>query len=531
MTGAELAGVDAGAERDRTLVSRVAIAVAVVVGLAATAVPIVAVARLPLHDYPNHLTRMHLIARWSELPALHRFYEIGWFVVPNIGMDVIVVLLAHVVSIDVAARLFTFMTLALCFTGTVALAHTIQGRHSVWPYLAALFVYNGILMWGFLNYLFGVGVMLWALAIWIRLRDRRPLLAVVTGALFALVLFFAHLVAFGLYGLVVVGLELDGAWRRQPRARALRQLAFAALPFVVPAAIFLLGSDTVRGGSIDVHTHTLLEKLAMVPAVLSIASPALDVFTATVLVALLVWMLGRGVRFHLAPRMRIAAVLLVVAYLLLPYGIFGTWYLDVRLPVAFVFLALAAVDVRRASPRVVAVAAVTASLLLAVRTVQITREWQAFERRQDAIVAGLDGVPEGATLFTTYVSRDGTFAEKLARWRPPLFFVAAYVMITHEVFVVPIFADPRHQPIALKPAYADEHWYQAVLIDTPPTPEGLPGVVRELRRLHFGPEAPPPSPLYLLLLDDDIDAAMPPAATLVGHGAGFTLYAIAAPSA
>ena len=52
------------------------------------------------------------------------------------------------------------------------------------------------LLWGFVNYLFGVGVSLFALASWIALRFR-PRLRFPAAAIFALVLFFCHLLHSG----------------------------------------------------------------------------------------------------------------------------------------------------------------------------------------------------------------------------------------------------------------------------------------------------------------------------------------------
>ncbi len=513
------------------MASWVVVAAATAVALAGIAIPIFAVERLPLHDYPNHLARMHLITRWADFPALHRFYDPAGFVVPNIAMDVIVVALAHVVPVDVATRLFTFGTLALCFTGTVALARALQRRDALWPYLAALFVYNGMLMWGFLNYLFGVGVMLWALAAWIGLRDERPALAVLVGSVLSIVIFFAHLAAFGLYALAIAGLELDRARRTRTTAAALRDLAAGAAQFAIPATIFFLRTDTPHGGLADVHTHTILQKLALAPMVLTVADPVIDAATGIALAALGVWMLLEGVRLRVMPAMRLPASLLGVAYLLLPYGIYGTWYLDVRLPIAFVFLALAAVEVRGATPRVRRAGAAVFALLLVGRTIALTREWRAFEERQNTVVAGLDVIPPGGAVYTTYVAHGDGFAEKLARWRPPLFFVASYAVVTRQAFVVPIFADPRHQPIALKPAYQREHEYQMLLVDVPPRPAELPTVVAQLQRLHFAADHTPPPPLYLLVLDDGVDGAMPPAATVAARGDGYVLYAIAAPQA
>jgi hypothetical protein len=89
-----------------------------------------------------------------------------------------------------------------------------------------------------------------------------------------------------------------------------------------------------------------------------------------------------------------------------------------------------------------------------------------------------------------------------------------------------MFADPRHQPINLKPAYQGEYDYQAALIATPCRPEQLAEVSRELERLHSAAEAPPRSPLYVLVLDDDVDEVMPPSAARVARGRGYEVYTI-----
>ena len=36
-----------------------------------------------------------------------------------------------------------------------------------WPLLVGFFLYNAIFLFGFTNYLFGVGVLLWAVAAWV----------------------------------------------------------------------------------------------------------------------------------------------------------------------------------------------------------------------------------------------------------------------------------------------------------------------------------------------------------------------------
>src|SRR5215469_2642596 len=56
----------------------------------------------PLEDYVNHLARMHVIATRGHDANLSRFYEIDWQIVPNLMMDLIVPVLARVMSVYAA---------------------------------------------------------------------------------------------------------------------------------------------------------------------------------------------------------------------------------------------------------------------------------------------------------------------------------------------------------------------------------------------------------------------------------------------
>ena len=57
--------------------------------------------------------------------------------------------------------------------GTVWLNRAATGRWRLWPLLAFLLLYNRIFLWGFLNYLFGIGLALVAAAAWLSLERKR----------------------------------------------------------------------------------------------------------------------------------------------------------------------------------------------------------------------------------------------------------------------------------------------------------------------------------------------------------------------
>ncbi len=155
----------------------------------------------PLADYPNHLARMHVIATMGTDPDLARYYEIHWQIIPNLVMDIVVPLLARVMDIYHAGQAFTVVCVLMVATGVFALNRALFGG---WPVigLAALpLLYNHIFLIGLINYWFGVGLALWALAAWVALRERPWPWRLLVSTLFAVGLFFSHIFAAGVYGL------------------------------------------------------------------------------------------------------------------------------------------------------------------------------------------------------------------------------------------------------------------------------------------------------------------------------------------
>jgi len=182
---------------------------AVFVALAAiTSIPILLNPWLPLSDYINHLSRMYVINAIGSDPDLARFYEIDWQIIPNLMMDLIVPLLHRVMNIFAAGQVYTTASFVLILSGTVALNRRLFGHWSILPLIAFPLLYNVVFLVGTMNYIFGIGLSLWALASWMWLREQNLPLRLAVSMLFVLALFFCHLYAVGLYALGLLAFEL-----------------------------------------------------------------------------------------------------------------------------------------------------------------------------------------------------------------------------------------------------------------------------------------------------------------------------------
>src|SRR5262249_53547277 len=137
--------------------------------------------------------------------------------IPNLAMDLIVPPIATSLGIIVASKLFLTAIILLLVTGPFAIQRALFGTLSAWPLASFLFVYNWIFMYGFTNYLFGLGLALWSIAAWIALRDSRPAFRLATAVLLTLAIFVSHLHALGVYGLAILCFE---AWRWRERGVA-----------------------------------------------------------------------------------------------------------------------------------------------------------------------------------------------------------------------------------------------------------------------------------------------------------------------
>ena len=200
------------------------------------AVPLFSTVLPPLFDYPNHLARMHLLSEGGN-----QFYAVHWQPLPNLAQDLIVPPLAQLMPLDVASKLFLVAIFGLITGGTIWLNRVATGMWRLWPLLAFLLLYNRMFLWGFLNYLFGIGVALAGAALWLALERERWWLRTLASSLVALACYLSHIAAFGFYALVIIGIELSPAWgelraRRWPALG--RRTAIAGTQFAIPAVLF-----------------------------------------------------------------------------------------------------------------------------------------------------------------------------------------------------------------------------------------------------------------------------------------------------
>lgn len=391
----------AAGEIDRFRPAAVAALFAVL--MAAAAIPIITHPLPPLADYLNHLSRTHIIDAIDSDPYFSRFYIVDWQIVPNLMIDLVIPALLRFTDIYLAGQIFTLLAFAFIVSGTLALNRALIGRWSALPLIAVPLLYNGVLLVGVMNYIFGIGIALWALAAWVFLRERSWPLRLAVSTVFAVALFFCHLYTVGLYGCGLLATELHRMWtkRAQWSVRSAGEFVSAGLPFI-PVLALLLASPTwnVDGAPAYWEAGGKLEGLFLA---INVYYPvvAWTLLAAAAVAAGAAYRRG-ALSFH--PVGWAILGLGIVTYIAMPRALFGAYLADQRLPIALAFMLIACFDVRlrRAGQRILVTLLV---LLVAVRVVEVQLVWDRLARGSDEFRQSVNAITRGARVLVVFGDR------------------------------------------------------------------------------------------------------------------------------
>jgi len=502
------------------------------IALAAIAsIPILLYPWPPLSDYINHLARMHVIATIGSDPNLALFYQIEWQVIPNLMMDLIVPILQRVMNVYLAGQAYTIMTFVLILSGTLALNRQLYRHWSVLPLIAFPLLYNNVFLVGTMNYLFGIGLALWALTSWVALRERAVALRLAVSTLFVLALFFCHLFAVGVYGLGLLAFELQRLlalrWRgplavdgpAKPGLPPWLDFIVSGLPFLPVVPLLLMSPTwTLRWD----FTWELSGKVNGLLFVIEVYSRSATFFLATIVAIAAVFAARhRALQFHPFGWMLLAVG--GITYLALPRVLFDTYMADQRLPIALAFMIIACAHLDLRDEFVRRGFATVLVLLLAVRAFEVQGVWREISRGTASFRDSVRHIERGSKVLVAYADPDnGDNARDL--W---LTHAACLAIIERSALVTTAFTVLGKQVMHVRRDYRDR-------VDTE---DGTPPSIRQLlshTELTDWDDDPPYwsrwttdyDYLYILFTDRDYANPDPTRLTPLFAGHRFVLYHI-----
>jgi hypothetical protein len=447
-------------------------------------VPLWSVDTPPLIDYHNHLARQYILANLPYSEHLQIFYQADWRVAPYLAMDVIVQGLAKLVSVETAGRIFLSLMFLLVGLAPIVLNLAVQGRVTPIALLGLLTIHNETVRLGFVHYMFSIGFALCLLALWIRFRESRPWVRLVVFPTLSTLLFFSHLIGFGIYALTVgayeLGRHIEKVRGRVPRAPlsldfTLRSnLISLGIQFLLPLSIYALyGPSPAVVGEND-HGG-IWRKLEILQRMFSYLIPpylwTLDrILVIALPVALLLLVVMR--RLEIAKHMFWPLLAMFLFLLAMPWTLFGGAGADHRLLPALGLLLAGSLTWRTADDNRTLSGAKSRShrrdnfvagllqrcsgnwgtlafgligILIVVRTMAITLEWRSSDRESAEYLRAFESLSDGSRVYYAF----GGAGTKRSTSRP-LYFLPCLAVAKRHVYLPYLFTSNSNPVINMK---------------------------------------------------------------------------------
>jgi hypothetical protein len=393
-------------------------------------------------------------------------------------------------------------------------------------------LYNHVFLVGTMNYVFGIGLSLWALVAWIWLRERGIVLRLTVSSAFVLMLFVCHLFSVGLYGLGLLAFELhrlcetysrrsrpgsagqaDG-WRVWP----LVDFVACGLPFLPVLPLLMTSPTWDLASTVRWELQGKLDGLIFVIEVYSH-------FAAFVLTSIVAFAAGWAMCYQALKVHPFGWMLLVVGglvYLALPRILLDTFMVDQRLPIWLAFAVIACAHLNLRHHFVRRGFATVLVLLLAIRVFEVQTVWSEMSQGATEVRDSVRHIDRGAKVLVAYADPDGGDDVR------DLGFVhaACLAIIERSALVSTVFTVVGKQILHVREAYRAR-------VDTD---DGTPPTVNQLMQVEDTPDEEPIrywsrwttdyDYLYVLFTESGHENPDPERLTAIYTGERFILYRI-----
>ena len=305
---------------------------------------------------------------------------------------------------------------------------------------AVMFLYSLPFAYGFVNFEFGLGVALWAIAAW-WVMERSPWYGrAVVHCILVVILFVAHFFALGIYGAAIGLHELR---RIQSRRTSLRDAAITLAVLTAPV-VALLGAMVLFGGSIGGARNVW--GLASKPGWLFAAMSGYSLYLSTACTAFLIsasFVLARLGLLKLVGSGTWIAAGFALIYLAMPSYLFDTAFADVRMvtAAALILPAFTCLSVPNATWRIILSAVVVVFTL--ANGVLVWSIWLSYRPEYSAIIASFGRIAKGSTVLVASTENALT----------PITHAPTLAVPYVDAFVPTLFTYPGKQPVTVRPAY------------------------------------------------------------------------------
>lgn len=351
----------------------------------------------PLVDMGGHMGRYKVAIDLASSPYLHRWFSFHWLPIGNLGVDLLVIPLGHVIGVEAATKLVVMSIPPLTVAGMLWVAREVHNRLPPTVAFALPLAFGHPFMFGFVNFALSMALAFLAFGLWLRLgRLEKLRLRALLFVPISFVVFFAHTFGWGMLGLLCFSAETvrqhdhGRSWWKAPF-----YAGFQAASMSLPAILILLWRSDATGG-VTAQWFDWDYKWEYLLRMFRDRWESYDIASAAVVMLVVLFGLVHP-KLTLSRNLFFSGLVLAATYILLPRIVFGSAYADMRLvPYAVAVFVLAIRFKRETSYPLATLLAFAAVGFMVMRIGGTTASTTIAGMRQNEQLKALDQVPMGS---------------------------------------------------------------------------------------------------------------------------------------
>ena len=424
-----------------------------ILGLLA-AMPILIPTFPPLIDLPAHLSRYHVQESLGTSQYLHRYFEYSWRFMPNLAVDILVVPLSKIFGLETSVSLVVAAIPAIAVGAMLWITIEEYGHIPPTAYAALPLSLGYPLVFGFVNSCLAVSLALSAFAFWLRLT-RQGRIRTRTCAFFVIapVLLTAHLIGYGVFGLLVggsiVGKRVSVGTLKKLPTELLHVGVLLGWPLII-TLLWRTGTVPVTDGWFPVERLFL-----SFAATLRVQYAVLDLGSLLVVVSVVSLPIFLRSVFCWNPVLAFPATFIWIAVIILPHTLFGSSFASSRLICVALAISVLAVRPKYETQRILAYSLISFFMFRVLITLSAFVEADNANQRD---LEALKWVRQGSRI-AGFVIMD---CER--KWAPPLNqHLTSFATTRRDAFVNDQFALEAAQGLTIKSGKNLQPIYNAVV--------------------------------------------------------------------
>ena len=381
---------------------------------ALAALPAILAPILPLTDLGGHIGRYAVQLDAGRSEVLRNWYSFEWGLLPNLGVDLLVQLLAPRMGLEPAVHLIVGTIPPLTVSGMLLLSRAAHGRIGVQALYALPLAIALPYLYGFVNFALSIALAYHAAALWIAL-ERRPVLRSVLFVPIGFLLWLCHLVGWAVLSLIAGMTALAAGWRARKGTGGKGVIGTAVSTGLMTAPLLLgpiIGAllqhpakDTVA----LLANNDAPRKLSWLVMAFTDRWLVWDAAGAGV-IAFVLYISLRTRGFVVNAGLMAAALALLALYLLMPDTIMGSRFADMRLtPVILTLFLLAIAPGPLVDPRLTRWLLIGGLVFGGARLASNTASMVISGRQFAETLTAIEAAPRGVNLVSLFIDECETW--------------------------------------------------------------------------------------------------------------------------